>query len=128
VGPPPPRPAAPALAPSGTRSNPSCRAPGFISPAQEYYEFIESESSDVFSKLGTFAWLAMAIAFVETLAVVKFGAGLFPQPWPRRVLLAWGSVAAVFAVVFGTWCVRFYALEPRRGKAAAGRAPRAKRA
>ena len=42
---------------------------------QEYYEFIESDSSNIFTKLGTFAWLAMAIAFVETLVVVKFSHG-----------------------------------------------------
>jgi len=42
---------------------------------QEYYEFLESDSSDIFTKLGTFAWLAMAIAFVETLVAIKFGKG-----------------------------------------------------
>jgi phosphatidylserine synthase 2 len=42
---------------------------------KEYYVFIESDSSDVFTKLGPFAWLGMAIAFVETLLVIKFGKG-----------------------------------------------------
>ena len=96
---------------------------------QEYYEFIESNSSDVFTKLGPFAWLTIAIALAETLAVIKFGKGMFPAPWPRGVLLAWGAAAAVFGTVFALWCVRFYVLEPRRkgreGKRAARAAPRA---
>lgn len=43
---------------------------------------------------------------------------LFPQPWPRKVLVAWGTAAAVFVVVFGTWCWRYYVLA-RRGTQAA---------
>ena len=81
---------------------------------QEYYEFIESDSSDGFAKLGVYAWLGIAISFVETLAVVKFGKGLFPQPWPRKVLRAWGGVVALCAVTFGTWCVRYNYVNPRQ--------------
>jgi hypothetical protein len=44
-------------------------------PPQEYYEFLESDSRNIFTKLGTFAWLAMAIAFVETLICIKFSKG-----------------------------------------------------
>ncbi len=75
---------------------------------QEYYEFIDSNDVDAFRKLGTFAWLSMAIAFAETLAAIKFGNGLFTAPWPSKVLWAWGTVAVLFAIVFGTWTVRFY--------------------
>ena len=75
---------------------------------QEYYEFIDSNDKDSFNKLGTFAWLSMAIAFAETLAAIKFGNGLFTAPWPNRVLWSWGAVAALFAVVFGAWTVRYY--------------------
>lgn len=82
--------------------------------AQDYYEFVESESGDIFTKLGTYAWLAMAIAFVETIMVAKFGKGLFPQPWPRSVLLAWGSAATVFSVAFALWCWQYYIAAPRR--------------
>jgi len=78
---------------------------------KEYYDFIESDSSDVFQKVGPFAWLAMAIALAETLTVIKFGKGLFPQPWPRKVLVAWGSVGLLFAVIMTVWCVRFYILK-----------------
>lgn len=77
---------------------------------QEYYEFIESDSTDIFRKLGPFAWTAAAIAFVETLIVIKFGHGLFPQPWPTRVLVAWSSVAIIFAVTLLTWSYRYYIL------------------
>ena len=34
----------------------------------------------------------------------------FPQPWPRHVLLAWGLATSLFAVVFATWCWRYYVL------------------
>jgi hypothetical protein len=61
----------------------SCDAPHALLPPelpvppvlQEYYEFLEQDSADIFTRLGTFAWLAMAIAFVETLVCVKFGRG-----------------------------------------------------
>jgi hypothetical protein len=58
----------------------------------------------------------MAVAFVETLAAIKFGNGLFPQPWPKHVLLAWGTVATVFMIVFGTWTIRFYGSKEAKGK------------
>lgn len=83
---------------------------------QEYYEFIDSDDADSFRKLGAFAWLSMAIAFAETLAAIKFGNGLFTEPWPTKVLWAWGTVAVVFAVVFGTWTVRFYSKKEGRKK------------
>jgi phosphatidylserine synthase 2 len=87
--------------------------PGF----KEYYEFIEQDgSSNPFTKLGTFAWLALAIALVETLVCIKFGKGLFPQPWPREVVLAWSIAGSIFAVLFGVWCWRYY-VQGRRGPA-----------
>jgi phosphatidylserine synthase 2 len=91
---------------------------------QEYYEFIDSGQTDLFRKVGTFAWLGMAVAFVETLAAIKFGHGLFPQPWPKHVLIAWGTVATVFLAVFTTWTVRFYRTEGGKGR---GRTSRQKR-
>ena len=104
---------------------------------QEYYEFIESDHTDVFRKLGTFAWMGMAIAFAETLAAIKFGNGLFTQPWPKTVLWAWGTVATVFVVVFTTWSVRYYAAKDgkaggrskakTKGMTAATRQPRGRR-
>lgn len=78
---------------------------------QEYYEFIDSGDTDLFRKVGTFAWLGMAVAFVETLAAIKFGHGLFPQPWPKHVLVAWSTATAVFLIVFSTWTVRYYGKE-----------------
>lgn len=86
---------------------------------QEYYEFIESPAPAPFLKLGTFAWLGVAIALVETLTIVKFGRGLFPQPWPRTVLLVWGTVLAVSAAVFVSWSVRYYRQHGSLGTTAA---------
>lgn len=83
----------------------------FIVPSfslQEYYEFIESDSSDIFRKLGNFAWLGVAIAFVETLVVIKFGHGLFLQPWPTSVVWTWTIVGALCVTAFTAWSIRFY--------------------
>eukprot|EP00887_Chlorella_sp_A99_P001765 scaffold19.g1765.t1 len=87
---------------------------------KEYYEFIEADQwgpYDVFNKLGTYAWLGCALAVVESLVCVKFGVGLFPQPWPRRVLVAWGVGGAAAAAVLTTWTARYYA---RQRQARAG--------
>jgi hypothetical protein len=59
----------PPLATACTAANRTAYVP------QEYYEFLEQDSADIFIRLGTFAWLAMAIAFVETLVCIKFGRG-----------------------------------------------------
>jgi hypothetical protein len=91
---------------------------------QEYYEFIESDSPDIFRKLGSFAWLGVAIALVETLIAIKFGKGMFPQPWPTKVLVVWGVVGVALAAVLLVWSFRFYILDKREqqkvGGAAAG--------
>lgn len=92
----------------------------FIVFIQEYYEFIDSGDTDLFRKVGTFAWLGMAVAFIETLATIKFGHGLFPQPWPKHVLVAWGTVSIVFLIVFSTWTVRFYRKEGGGGMGGGG--------
>ena len=76
--------------------------------------FIETEQVDLFNKLGPFAWLGIALSFVETLVVIKFGRGLFPNQWPRNTLLAWGIVGGVFALVMSVWSVQHYLLRPRR--------------
>ena len=41
---------------------------------KQYYEFMDTEQGDI-SKLGAYAWLALAIALAETLAVAKWGKG-----------------------------------------------------
>ena len=75
---------------------------------REYYEFIESDSLDIFRKLGPFAWTGVAIAFVEMLVIIKFGHGMFPQKWPTRVIVGWSSAGVVFALLFGFWSYHFY--------------------
>jgi hypothetical protein len=84
-----------------------------------------------FHKLGTFAWLALAVRgwhalggwglpamleptawpaptlsqmlSLETLLVVKFGRGLYPAPWPRAVTVSWALAGAAFAVLLLVW-------------------------
>jgi phosphatidylserine synthase 2 len=73
---------------------------------KEYYTFIENEESDVFNKLGPFAWLGTAVALAETLVCIKFGRGMFPKPWPRRVVWAWGVSAALFSAFMLVWSLR----------------------
>jgi phosphatidylserine synthase 2 len=70
---------------------------------REYYEFIESESTDIFHKLGPFAWTGVAIAFVETLAIIKFGRGMFLAPWPPRVVAAWTTAGVIFLLAMALW-------------------------
>lgn len=85
---------------------------------KEYYTFIESEESDIFNKLGPFAWLGTAVALAETLVCMKFGHGMFPAPWPPRVLLAWGTSIALFAVFMLVWSLRRRARDTVKPKAA----------
>eukprot|EP00878_Enallax_costatus_P043711 GHUV01051770.1.p1 GENE.GHUV01051770.1~~GHUV01051770.1.p1 ORF type:complete len:341 (+),score=51.35 GHUV01051770.1:106-1128(+) len=84
---------------------------------REYYEFVQGYTeAEVFTlkggrkvqfyKLGTFAWIALALIAVETMVSVKFGRGLYPAPWPPAVLISW----AVFITLSGgfllLWQVR----------------------
>ncbi len=65
---------------------------------KEYYEFVQLDAPH--SKLGTFAWLCLACFALETLVVVKLGAGLFSAPLPPRVRACW---AAGFVALGGAW-------------------------
>jgi phosphatidylserine synthase 2 len=62
----------------------------------------------LFSKLGAFAWLALAMMFLETLLSIKFGRGLYTQPWPWAVVAAWGLAGALFAVGLAVWQLRLW--------------------
>ena len=75
---------------------------------KEYYIFIDSKETDIFNKLGPFAWLATAVAVAETLVCAKFGRGMFPKPWPTTVLLAWGAAGLTFASFIMVWAVRYH--------------------
>ncbi|KAI8468839.1 MAG: PSS-domain-containing protein [Monoraphidium minutum] len=82
--------------------------------AREYWEFIEGRSGEAaaygtgpaaarFSKLGTFAWLAIAMTALETMLSVKFGAGLYTQPWPPLVKVAWAAAASALVGALAGW-------------------------
>ena len=75
--------------------------------------FIETGQKDVFNKLGPFAWLGIALSLVETLIVIKFGRGMFPNQWPRNTLLAWGFTGGLFALVMTVWSIYHYLLRPK---------------
>lgn len=83
---------------------------------REYYEFIESDTMDIFHRLGPFAWTGVAIAFVEMLIIIKFGHGLFNQKWPKTVVLCWSTVIALFIIGLSFWSYRHYHLNARRKK------------
>jgi len=40
---------------------------------------------------------------LETMLSVKFGAGLYPQPCPRAVKIAWAAAAAALVGGLGGW-------------------------
>ena len=85
---------------------------------KEYYTFIDGAEVDIFNKLGPFAWLGVAVAVAETLICVKFGAGMFPHPWPPRVLAAWGASAGAFLLFMGAWTFRNARQKARKAKRA----------
>lgn len=74
---------------------------------REWYEFIDGRQSvmelGLFAKLGPFAWIAIAATCLETMVSVKFGQGLYPAPWPRHVLRAWGFGGGAMVVGLATW-------------------------
>lgn len=85
--------------------------------AREYYEFLERlRRGENYLKLGPFAWLGVALAITETLVSIKFGRGMFPEPWPRSTLIAWGTVAGLFTLVMTIWSIRFYSRQPSKRK------------
>lgn len=49
--------------------------------------------------MGVHAWLLMASTTLETLIVLKFSQGEFPEPAPKIVKFAW-SLVAVLLVAF----------------------------
>lgn len=84
---------------------------------REYYSYLEARRrGERFIKLGPFAWLGVAVAITETLVSIKFGHGMFPEPWPRSTLLAWGTVTGLFTVVMAIWSVWFYSKQPAKPK------------
>lgn len=81
---------------------------------KEYYEFIDGDSGDIFTKLGPYAWTTIAIALVETLIVIKFSRGVFAQPWPTAVVWSWTIALTVLITVYCTWAVRFYRIKKKK--------------
>jgi hypothetical protein len=73
---------------------------------QEYYAYIDDTSAVGSRKLGFFAWLYCSMAVVETAVVIKFGRGMFPEPWPAHVLWFWGTVVSAFTVIMSLWVLR----------------------
>lgn len=85
---------------------------------RECYEYIDASNDPNKAtpslRLGAFAWLGLGLALVETMVSIKFGKGLFPAPWPRPVLLAWGTAGAVAATTFIAWTLRYRARQATR--------------
>lgn len=49
------------------------------------------------------AWLACAILGTEVLITVKYGTGMFPNPWPYPIVAVWSTALGLF----GAW-ILFY--------------------
>lgn len=73
---------------------------------REYYVFITSKRGMRLTKMGPNAWLALAVALVEIMVIVKHGRGMFEAPWPRHVVWFWGIVAVSGFTWLISWHVR----------------------
>ena len=69
---------------------------------REYYVFIEEPDANK-AKMGSNAWLALAVLVVEVLVVVKNGRGKFTKPWPRHVLFAWFVAISATSMYLLAW-------------------------
>lgn len=95
---------------------------------REWYEYMEGRAHaphSVFQKLGSFCWLGIALALVEVLVSIKFGRGEFTAPWPRAVLLAWGTALSAGAAALAWWSWRYYYAQARRKPRSRGRLAKA---
>ena len=72
--------------------------------------------TDMINKLGPFAWLAAAVAFAETLVCIKFGHGMFKEPWPATTLYVWGILAGVSSAAIFAWSIQVYVLRKQKVK------------
>jgi phosphatidylserine synthase 2 len=88
---------------------------------REYYVFIESPDLSA-AKLGSNAWLALAVLIVEILVVVKNGKGRFTAPWPRHIVVAWTVAFTVVSAYLIAWHRRIASTSSRRAEASS-RAP-----
>lgn len=70
---------------------------------KEYNVFLEGDSRDVFRKLGSFTWLAVAVLSSEVLLIVKMAHGEFTAPFPPTIVLAWSIAGSVFASFLAVW-------------------------
>ena len=70
---------------------------------REYYVFITSRQGMAMTKMGSNAWLTIAVALVEIMITIKHGRGMFEAPWPTHVLVFW----FIFLVCTAVWLVRW---------------------
>jgi len=68
---------------------------------RESYQFATQSSC---KRLGTMAWLASAILGTEVLISLKYGTGMFPNPWPTHIVLTWSVALALF----GLWIIFYW--------------------
>jgi len=71
---------------------------------REFYQYVVDPNC---KRLGTMAFLCVAVVGVETLIEVKFGKGMFPAAHPTKVIVAW----AVGITLFLAWAVWYYAIK-----------------
>jgi hypothetical protein len=77
---------------------------------------VQEGSPDIFSKLGSYAWLAAAILSCETLNVIKMGHGEFTAPFPRVVVWCWSLLGGITAIVLLACQVRLWRRRPALGR------------
>jgi phosphatidylserine synthase 2 len=75
---------------------------------------LQGQSQDVFSKLGSYAWLACAILAMEILNIIKLGQGEFTAPFPASVQIAWSITGGFFVLGMLVWQISIWVSKYRR--------------
>eukprot|EP01080_Neovahlkampfia_damariscottae_P001051 gene1051-10570_t len=68
---------------------------------REYYEFISNRKCQ---RIGDAAWIALLGLILEFLICVKYGRGLFKEPFPSYIWIPW----TIFFTLGSIWCFLFF--------------------
>jgi phosphatidylserine synthase 2 len=71
---------------------------------REYYEYISNENC---KKIGTNTWVVILMIVLEVMISVKFGDGLFHEPFPLYIKYSW----IIFFVSMFLWNILFFGIK-----------------
>lgn len=96
----------------------------------EFYDYVRARATEdpdtfMFRRLGTYTWLAIAIAAAESAVAYRYGkeAGLFEQPLEPLCVRLWGvgAAASAAALLVWQWRLRFGSVAEGPGEGSGGR-------